>query len=88
MEKSIRDYLASIGEKGGCKSKRKLNSVQAQLMVKVREARRAYRKYYAQCFWSYRPDLKISMNDVRWVGEQIMKHGDRKAFIIGSKLCH
>jgi hypothetical protein len=87
MDKVISDYLASIGEKGGCKSRRKLTSGQALAMVRVREARRAFRHYFAQCFWSYKPDLKISKDDVKWVGEQIMKHGDREAWIKGAKLC-
>ncbi|MBF0430042.1 MAG: hypothetical protein HQK83_02090 [Fibrobacteria bacterium] len=87
MDKSVRKYLASIGEKGGRISKRKLTSGQARAMVKIREARRAYQKYYSQCFWSYRSDLKISIEDVKWVGEQIMKNGDREAWVMGAKLC-
>lgn len=56
-------------------------------MVKVREARKAYRKFYAKCFWSCNPDLEISISDVKWVGEQLMKYGNREAWILGSKLC-
>jgi hypothetical protein len=39
------------------------------------------------CFWSHRPDLDIRMEDVRWVAEQLMKHGDREAWLIGKSLC-
>jgi hypothetical protein len=56
-------------------------------MVKVREARKAYRKYHAQCFWSYRPDLEINLGDVPWVAEQLMKQGNRDAWQLGAKLC-
>lgn len=56
-------------------------------MVAVREARRAFRRFYAACFWSYRPDLVIGLEDVRWVAEQLMKHGDREAWRIGRSLC-
>lgn len=56
-------------------------------MVKVREARRAYLKFHAQCFWSYRPDLRIAGKDVPWVAEQLMKHGGREAWQLGSRLC-
>jgi len=87
MDKSIKDYFSSIGEKGGRLSRRKLEPEISRNMLKVREARRAYREYYAQCFWSYKPDLKISLNDVAWVGFQIMKHGGREAWIKGTKLC-
>lgn len=56
-------------------------------MVKVREARRAFRKFRTKCFWSYRSDLEIGLEDVAWVAEQLMKHGDREAWRIGARLC-
>jgi hypothetical protein len=87
MKKAIREYMAAIGEKGGCKSRRKLTPGQARDMVRVREARKAFRKYYAHCFWSYNPDLEISIKDVPWIGEQMMKNGDRETWETGAKLC-
>jgi hypothetical protein len=56
-------------------------------MVQVREARRAFRRFYATCFWSYRPDLVITAADVPWVAEQLMKHGNREAWNVGARLC-
>jgi hypothetical protein len=56
-------------------------------MVRVREARRAFRRYRTTCFWSYRPDLEIGIEDVRWVAEQLMKRGNRDAWEAGAKLC-
>jgi hypothetical protein len=56
-------------------------------MVRVREARRAFRRYRTMCFWSCRPDLQIGLPDVPWVAEQLMKHGDRAAWRIGARLC-
>jgi hypothetical protein len=53
----------------------------------VREARRAYRKYYAQCFWYYAPDLVITLDDVPFVAERLMKCGGRAAWEAGHKLC-
>jgi hypothetical protein len=87
MDKVVSDYLASIGEKGGCKSRRKLSGDQAKTMVRIREARRAFRHYYSQCFWSCNPDLVVSAEDVKWIGKQLMKYGDRKAWAKGAKLC-
>jgi hypothetical protein len=55
-------------------------------MVKVREARRAFRRYRTMCFWSYRPDLRIGPEDVPWVAEQLMKHGNREAWRVGARL--
>jgi hypothetical protein len=83
----IRKYLAEIGRAGGRKSRRKLDPDTARGMVRVREARRAYRRYRTMCFWSCRPDLQIGLSDVPWVAEQLMKHGDRAAWRIGARLC-
>jgi hypothetical protein len=82
----VRTYLAQIGARGGRASRRTLDPAVARDMVRVREARRAYRRYRAQCFWSYRPDLEIGLADVPWVAEQLMKSGDRAAWLIAHKL--
>lgn len=83
----IREYLAEIGRRGGRKSRRTLDSATARDMVRVREARRAFRRYRALCFWYCRPDLEIGLSDVPWVAGQLMKHGDREAWLIGARLC-
>lgn len=87
MEPEVRAYLATIGRKGGIKSKRRLSPDDARQMVRVREARRAFRRFHANCFWSYRPDLVISAGDVKWVAEQLMRHGGREAWRIANMLC-
>lgn len=83
----LRDYLAAIGRRGGTKSRRTLDADTARTMVRVREARRAFRTYYATCFWSYRPDLVITKADLPWVAEQLRKHGDRAAWRLAATLC-
>jgi hypothetical protein len=83
----IRDYLARIGARGGRKSRRVLDPETARSMVRVREARRAFRRFRAACFWSYRPDLVIGPDDVAWVADQLMKHGNREAWRVGARLC-
>jgi hypothetical protein len=83
----IRQYLAKIGATGGRKSRRTLDAETARGMVRVREARRAFRRFRTMCFWSYRPDLEIGIDDVPWVAEQLMKHGNRDAWEAGAKLC-
>lgn len=87
MDDAVRDYLAKIGRKGGKKSRRTLDPETARRMVRVREARRAYRRFRGSCFWSYRPDLEIGMDDVAWVAETLMKNGNREAWQIGRSLC-
>jgi hypothetical protein len=82
-----RSYLAQIGRKGGLKSRRTLSAAEARAMVRVREARRAFRRFRAMCFWSYREDLVVTLADVQWVAEQLMRHGNREAWRVGSRLC-
>lgn len=89
----VRAYLAEIGRRGGTKSRRVLGRASARRMVSVREARRAYRRYHASCFWSYRPDLEIGEQEVPWVAEQLMKNGSREAWFVARSLlekyeCH
>jgi hypothetical protein len=80
-------YLAEIGARGGRKSRRALASDTARDMVRVREARRAYRRFRTMCFWSYRPDLVIGTSDVAWVAEQLRKYGNREAWRVAARLC-
>lgn len=84
----VRKYLAEIGARGGRASRRSLDAETARSMVRVREARRAFRRFRNLCFWSYRPDLVIRAEDVSWVAEQLMKSGNREAWLTGAKLCH
>jgi hypothetical protein len=84
---SVREYMSAIGRKGGRRSKRVLTQEQSRAMLKVREARRAFKRFKALCFWSYDPQIIITSVDVNWVAEMLMKHGDRKAWEVAIKLC-
>ncbi len=84
---AVRRYLAEIGRRGGKISRRRLDPATAREMVRVREARRAYRLFHAQCFWSHDPNYRITLSDVPWVVEQLMKHGGRKGWELGARLC-
>lgn len=87
MDESVRSYLAEIGRRGGKKSRRSLDPETARAMVRIREARRAYRNFHARCFWSYPPDLEIGAGDVEWVARTLKKHGGREAWDVGTRLC-
>lgn len=87
MDDSIRGYLATIGRAGGRKSRRTLDPETARDMVRIREARRAYRRFHTSCFWSYRADLTIGKDDVLWVAETLMKNGGREAWRVATALC-
>ena len=83
----ISAYLAEIGRKGGKKSRRRLSPEDARNMVRVREARRAFREFHAQCFWYMRPDMKITLADVPEVARGLRQNGGRRGFIVASHLC-
>ena len=81
MKAELRDYMARIGSRGGLKSRRRLDPDHARRMVAVREARRAFDKYKAQCFWSYNPDWRISIREIPAVIEQLQREGNRETFL-------
>jgi len=87
MDRALRAYFAEIGRRGGKASRRSLRAETAREMVRVREARRAYRRFYHQCFWSYAPDLRIGAADVPWVIEQLEKCGGHAAWKAAARLC-
>ncbi len=87
MKKQVIEYLSTIGRRGGKRSKRLLTPEVARNMVKIREARRMFKKYYNRCFWSFDPTYIIELKDVNWVAEQMIKNGDRELWLLGRKLC-
>lgn len=87
MNPYVREYLAAIGRRGGRKSRRSLTPEAARQMVRVREARRAYRRFHARCFWSFDPGYVIGASDVAWVAQQLRRHGGRDAWDLARRLC-
>lgn len=87
MNRTVRAYLAQIGRRGGLKSRRQLRPETARDMVRLREARRAYRRFHAQCFWFCDPHYVVTMRDVPWVAEQLMKFSGREGWELGARLC-
>jgi hypothetical protein len=84
---AVRSYFAEIGSKGGRQSRRTLTSEQSKAMLRVREARRAFKQFRALCFWSYDPDLKITIDDIEWIVRTLRKNGNRRAWEVADYLC-
>lgn len=80
-------YLSEIGRRGGRKSRRHLAPETARDMVRIREARRAFREFYAQCFWYMRRDMDITLADIPEVIRGLRQNGGRRGYIIAAKLC-
>lgn len=86
-EPTIEEYLRELGRRGGRASRRRLDSETARRMVAVREARKAFRDFHATCFWSYDPTYQVTLEDVPWVADRLMRFGGRRGWEIGAKLC-
>ncbi|MCL4821198.1 MAG: hypothetical protein KJ067_18840 [Vicinamibacteria bacterium] len=84
---SVSRYLAEIGRRGGQRSRRALDPATARRMVLVREARRAFRRFHARCFWSSPADYRVTEADLPWVAERLRTFGGREGWQIGAKLC-
>lgn len=56
-------------------------------MVRLREARRAFRRFHTQCFWSTDPNYRVTIGDIPWVAERIMTYGGRQGWDVGARLC-
>ncbi len=54
--------------------------------VRLHEARQAYLQFHTQCFWSFDPDYVVTLKDVGWVCEQLMKNGNRMAWNVAERL--
>jgi len=87
MNPEVKNYLREIGRRGGRKSRRALDPETARAMVRVREARRLYRRFHAACFWSFDPGYHIGPSDIAWVAQQLRRHGGRTAWEAAEKLC-
>jgi hypothetical protein len=56
-------------------------------MVRLREAKRAFVRFHARCFWSSPADYVVTANDISWVARQLMTYGGREGWQIGARLC-
>lgn len=87
MDASVREYLSAIGQRGGRKSRRRLAPETAREMVRLREARRAFRRFHTQCFWSFDPEYRVRTEDIPWVAQRLMTFGGRAGWELGARLC-
>ena len=87
METAVKAYLSAIGRRGGQRSRRHLSSEVARDMVRLRDARRAFRQFHAQCFWSSDSGYHVGLADIAWVAERLMTFGGREGWTVGARLC-
>jgi hypothetical protein len=87
MDAKVTQYLREIGRRGGRASRRSLSAEEARKMVRVREARRAYRELHTVCFWSFDPNYIITEKDIPWVAEHLRANGGRAGWEKAARLC-
>lgn len=87
VSSEVSAYLRRIARKGGLKSRRVLSSSAARDMVRVREARRAFLRFYTRCFWFMDPDTTITLDDVPAIVRGLRQNGGREGFVLAAKLC-
>ena len=51
-------------------------------------ARKAFKEFYAQCFWSYRQDTEITEEKIPFVIRGLREHGGLAGYQIAAELCH
>ena len=87
VNKEISAYMAAIGREGGRRSRRTLSPEQAKEMVRLREARKAYREFHTTCFWSSPEDFQAGKDDIAWIIDQLKRHGGRAGWNRAERLC-
>jgi len=50
-------------------------------------ARKAFKDFYAQCFWSYREDLEITEEKIPFVIRGLRQHGGLAGYRVAAELC-
>ncbi len=50
-------------------------------------ARQAFKDFYAQCFWSYRPDAEITEERIPFVIRGLREHGGLAGYRVAAELC-
>ncbi len=62
-------------------------AVTAASQCRVELARQAFKDFYAQCFWSYRPDAEITEADIPWVVRELRHNGGHRGYRVVGELC-
>ena len=50
-------------------------------------ARKAFKDFYAQCFWSYREDAEITEEKIPFVIRGLREHGGLAGYRVAAELC-
>jgi hypothetical protein len=63
------------------------NTDEAKRARRIELARRAFREFSAQCFWSFPEDLEITEDTIPLIVRGLRLHGGHKGYRIAAQLC-
>jgi hypothetical protein len=63
------------------------DAVAADRERRLELARQAFKDFYAQCFWSYRPDAEITEEKIGFVIHGLREHGGLAGYRVAAELC-
>ena len=55
---------------------------------RIELARKAFKTFHTQCFWSYREDADITEDKIPFVIRGLREHGGLAGYQIAAELCH
>lgn len=50
-------------------------------------AQKAYREFYARCFWHLRPDLELDERHLEIIARGLRRYGGKQGFALASTIC-
>jgi hypothetical protein len=62
-------------------------TAQSQRERRLELARKAFKEFYAQCFWSYREDLEITEEKIPFVIRGLREEGGLAGYRVAAELC-
>jgi hypothetical protein len=62
-------------------------TVDAERQRRLELARRAFKEFYAQCFWSSDPNLVVEERHVPFIIRNLRLHGGHGGFRLAAELC-
>lgn len=59
----------------------------AEAQRRLELARRAFKEFFAQCFWSYDPQLQITEQHIPFIIRELRHNGGHKGYRVAAELC-
>lgn len=61
--------------------------ISEQRQRRLELARKAFKEFYAQCFWSADPDHQVVESDLPWIIRNLRENGGHRGYRVVAELC-